>query len=354
MSDLDTYLTELRSHLRELDQKRADEIIAEARTHLASRTAQFEATGISHDEAVAEATRTFGDPSEVAQDLVRGNARHRRPVALRAVAAFVIAFGSALAVTGLFSSPVYVRLFVAGAVTPLTGLDLVSTTRIVHPLAYCCIALVTGIVGGPRFWWIAALPGLVTMGWALLALSLLPPTVRAESGISLVETLVWGVAFMVIVASLGFLGSRLPRRRLSIAITIVCGSVVGLIWVIALMLAVAAVRKTDADVSVWYYGVLIATVMPVIVALLIAGRRDRFLSREAFIAALSGICGLGLVCAVALAVMLSDALHSTLRSALLPLTLAGLVCVAGLFSILVYTVRTRSTAGSSPPPADSE
>ena len=112
--------------------------------------------------------------------------------------------------------------------------------------------------------------------------------------------------------------------------------------------------KTDADVAVWYHGVLIATVMPVIIALLIAGRRDRFLSREAFIAALSGICGLGLVSTVALALMISTALHSTLGPAQLPLTMVGLVCFAGLLAILIYTIRTHSTAGASLPPAESQ
>ncbi len=66
MSDIDTYLAQLRAHLTDLDPKRADEIIAEARTHIESRAAQLRAGGVSDGEAAAEAARTFGDPSEVA------------------------------------------------------------------------------------------------------------------------------------------------------------------------------------------------------------------------------------------------------------------------------------------------
>ena len=349
MSDIDTYLTQLRSHLRDLDPKRADEIIAEARTHLESRAAQLRAGGMESGEATAEALCTFGDAVRVAHDLLESNAAHRRPVALRAVAAFVIAFGSIFVLGALLP---HAAALIVGVITLPRGLDPEYATRIVNWVAYCCIALLTGIVGGRRFWWIAALLGFVMIGFSLFALYVVPPTVWADSGLSLLRTLVSGAVFAVIVASLGFLGSRLPpRRHLSVAITIVSGSVVGLIWVGLVVFAVAGMRKME---GAWYHGVLIPTVMPVIVALLIAGRRDRFLSREAFIAALSGICGLGLVCAVALALMLSTALYSTLHPALLPIKIAGLVCAAGLFSILLYTVRTRSTAGSSFPPADSE
>jgi hypothetical protein len=344
MSDIETYLGQLRSHLTDLDAKRADEIVAEVRTHIESRAAQLRAGGMGEDEAEVEAARTFGDPALVADGLKQGNQHHRRPVALRAVGALVIAFGSILALAWLIG--VAGALSRTGTITLPTGLDSESTTRIVKWVGYCCIALLTGIVGGRRFWWTAALPGLVMIGGALLALSLSPPTVRAELGISLLRTLVSGAAFTAIMASLSWLGSRLPRRRLSIAITIVCGSVVGVIWVGVLVLTVAASEGTG--VGVWYYGMLVAAVMPVIVALLIAGRRDRFLSREAFIAALSGLCGLGLLFAMALALMSYDEFGSAFGHALPPLAVAGLVCVAGLLASLVYTVRTRSAAGASP------
>ncbi len=223
-------------------------------------------------------------------------------------------------------------------------------TKVVNWVGYCGIALLTGIVGGRRFWWIAALPGFVLIGFSLIVrLFLLPDGV--ELGTSLLRTLVTGAAFTAMMASLGFLGSRLPRgRRLSTAITIVSGSVVGLIWVGLVVFAVAASIKTG--VWVWYYGTLVTAVMPMIVALLIAGRRDRLLGRETFIASVSGLCGLGLVFAVALA--LYNESHSALRFPLGPLTMAGLVCVAGLFAILVYTVRTRRTASASLPPAESK
>ena len=347
MSDIESYLSELRSHLTDLDSKRADEIVAEARTHLESRVAQLQATGMSHEDASAEAARTFGEPAQVALDLLTGNRRHRRPVALRAVGALVIAFGSIL-----------ILAFVVGAVFALsrTGtftlpnvLDPESTTRIVNWVGYCGIALLTGIVGGRRFWWIAALPAIVSLAFSLVVrFFLIPPGV--ELGTSPLKTLVSGAAFTAMMASLGFLGSRLPRRRrLSTAITIVSGSVVGLIWVGLVVFVVAASINTEA--GAWYFGYLLAAVTPVALALLIAGRRDRFLSREVFIAALSGLCGLGLAFAVALALWSES--HSALRYTWRPLAMAGLVCVAGLFASIVYTVWTRRTAGASLPPAES-
>ena len=348
MSDVDTYLAQLRAHLTDLDPKRADEIVAEARTHLESRAAQSRAGGMSEEEASSEAARTFGEPAQVAVDLLAGNRRHRRPVALRAVGAFVTSFGSIF--TLFFVIAIVSVLSRTGRFTLPAGLDLEPSTRTVKWVAFCCIALLTGIVGGRRFWWIAALPGFVMIGWALFAFSVIPPTVRAESGLSLPRMLVSGAGTAAMMASLGWLGSRLPRRRrLSTAITIVSGSVVGLIWVGLVVFVVAASIETEA--GAWYFGYLLAAVMPVIVALLIAGRRDRFLSRHAFIAALSGLCGLGLLVAVALA-LLSDEMRMASRHMSRPLVVAGLICIAGLLASLVYTVRTRSTAGASLPPAE--
>ncbi len=188
------------------------------------------------------------------------------------------------------------------------------------------------------------------IGWALFAFSIIPPTVWAESSLSLPRILVHGAVFTAIVATLGWLGSRLPRRRLSTAITIVSGSVVGLIWVGLVVSAVAASIKAEA--SAWYLGYLLAALAPVIVALLIAGRRDRFLSREVFIVALSGLCGLGLASAVALAAWSES--QSALRHTWRPLAMAFLLCVAGLLGALIYWRRTQPepTPGqTNPPPA---
>lgn len=336
MSDIDTYLTQLRAHLTDIHPKRADEIVAEARTHIEARAAQLCASGMSEEEASSEATRTFGDPSQVAQDLIQGNTRYRRPTALRAVGALVIAFGSILILS--FVVGAVFALSRAGTFTLPAALDPERTTRIVNWAGYCCIALLTGIVGGRRFWWIAALPAIVSLAFSLVVrFFLLPPGVELST--SPLNTLVLGAAFTAMMASLGWLGSRLPRRRrLSTAITIVSGSVVGLVWVGLVVFAVAASIKAE-DTGAWYFGVVIATVMPVIVALLIAGRRDRFLSREAFIASLSGLCGLNLAFAVVLAVWSES--HSALRYTWRPLTIAGLVCVVGLLGALTYWRRTQ-------------
>jgi len=356
MSNIDTYLTQLRSHLRDLDPRRADEIVAEARTHLQSRAAQLQAAGLDADQAASQAARSFGEPAHVAADLRAANQHHRRPVALRAVAAFVIAFSSVFALSVLLLT--VVLSLVAGVFTLPANLDLVSTILIVYLVGlvgYYCIALLTGIVGGRRFWWIVSLPGFVMIGCALLALSVLAnaSTGRIESGVPLVGLLAPVAVFAAIVASLSFLGSRLPRgRRLSIAITIISGSVVGLIWVGLGVLLVAASTITHEQIwegEAWQYGVLFAVVMPVVVAFLIAGRRDRFLSRGAFIASMSGLFGVGLLLAAAAAGLFY-------YEGLAPVFLATpiLVCFAGLLAMLIYTVGTRSTDAASLPPTESK
>jgi len=350
MSDIDTYLSQLRSHLIDLDPERADEIVAEARTHLESRAAQLRATGVGENEAIKEALAAFGDPPQVAQDLVQGNARHRRPAALRAVGAFVTSFGSGLVLSFLLGAGS--ALSRAGTFALPAGLDSESTTTIVKWVAYCCIALLTGIVGGRRFWWIAGLPGVAMIATGLLVLSALPEAIRAEAGLSPLRILLSGALFTAMMAGVGWLASRLPRRRaLSTAITIISGSVVSLIWVGLVVFAVAASIKVE-DGARWYFGYLLATVTPVIVALLIAGHRDRFLSREVFIVALSGLCGLGLACAVSLAVWGGS--HSALRHTWRPLAMAALLCIAGLLASIVYTVWTHRTATASLPPAESQ
>ncbi len=352
MSDIDTYLAQLRSHLSDLDPKRADEIVAEARTHIESRAAQLCAGGMSEEEATSEATRTFGDPSQVAQDLVQGNSRHRRPIALRVVAAIVITFGTFLALSFLVLG---LLVLSREGVTMLPANLAAGAATIVRWMGFCGLGLLTGIVGGRRFWWIAALPGCAMIAWVLLSLSLTPPTVRAEAGLSVLTVLSGLVSLAVLpalMASLGWLGSRLPRPgRLSVGLTIIAGSVVGLIWVGAIMVLVTVSRLNQAktELEVQHYGALAAIVMPVVLAFLIAGLRDRFLSRGAFISSVSGLFGVGLLLSALVAGVQWDA-----GPAPGLLAIPILLCFAGLVAILIYTVQTRSTATSSPPPADSE
>jgi len=351
MSDIDTYLTQLRSHLTDLDPKRADEIIAEARTHLESRAAQLRVGGMDDIEANAEAARTFGDPSQVAQDLIRGNSRHRRPIALRVVAAIVITFGTSLALGLLVLGMVVLS---REGETMLPANLATGAAGIVRLVGFCGLGLLTGIVGGRRFWWIAALPGCAMIAWVLLSLSLTSSTVRAESGLSVVtvvSALVPFAVFPALMLSLAWLGSRLPRPgRLSVSLTVIAGSVVGLIWLGAIMVLVTVSRLNQAKAGeVWDYVALAAIVMPVVLAFLIAGRRDRFLSRGAFISSVSGILG---IC------LLLSALVAGARWDIGPapglLAIPILFCFTGLVAILIYIVRTGSTDATSLPPAESK
>ena len=353
MSDIDTYLAQLRSHLTDLDPKRADEIVAEARTHLESLTAQLRVGGMGDIEANAEAARTFGDPSQVAQDLIRGNSRHRRPIALRVVAAIVITFGTLLALMILILGVV---VFSNEGVFMLpANLAAGPAATIVKFVGSCSIGLLIGIVGGRRFWWIAALPGCVMIAGALFALSFTPPTVGAEAGLSVFTSFRYLVALAVstaLMASIAWLGSRLPRsRRLSLSLTVIVGSVVGLIWLGAIMVLVTVSRLNQAktELEVQHYGALAAIVVPVVLAFLIAGRRDRFLSRGAFISSVSGILG---ICLLVSALVAGARWERGPAPVLLAIPI--LLCFAGLVAILIYTVQTRSTAAASLPPAESK
>jgi uncharacterized membrane protein len=353
------YLEELRSHLTGLDPKRIDEIISEARSHLECCAAQLRAGGMSEEEANAEAVRTFGDPRRMAGDLRQGNEHHRRPLAIRAFGAVAIAFGSVIAVSALVSSAAYAKLFVASVVTPLTGLDVASTTPIVSYAAYCWIALLTGIVGGRRFWWVSPLPLLVFTG-AFLLTRLASPWSSAGVNWSAfaLSTLVRCAVFTAIMGGLSWLGSRLPaRRRLSTAITVVCVSVVAAIWVGGFV--VPGVTPGRTGVEIWHLGLLVAAAVPVMLAFVVACHRDCFLSRQAFIAAVRNVCGIGLLAVIALALAFYGEGRSTLGKAQPAFTIAGLACVAGLVYVaglvhsLAHTVWTRSAGGASPSPEDS-
>ncbi|MBE9565773.1 MAG: hypothetical protein IMF16_03360, partial [Proteobacteria bacterium] len=98
MSDLDSYLSELRSHLSDLDSKRAKEIVAETRSHLAAEAAKLQTLGASPEAAEAEAVRAFGDPIQLAVRLTAANTRHSSTGAFRALASVAIMWGTIVAV----------------------------------------------------------------------------------------------------------------------------------------------------------------------------------------------------------------------------------------------------------------
>ena len=237
MSEIEGYLSELRSHLGDLDPRRADEIVAEARTHLESRMAQLESTGLDSDQAAAKGLRSFGDPEQVARDLLQSNASHRRPLALRAVGALAISLGSWVALVRLINTPACGEHVVKGLIMPLTGLGPGAAASLFLYAASVAISLLTGMVGGRRYWWLAASP--IVLGWGgVFALRLLfsPPNVPIGWEEALVGLLVKMPVFVGAFAALGWLGSRLPSGRpASSAAAAVCASFVAAVWLGALV-----------------------------------------------------------------------------------------------------------------------
>jgi len=84
MHEFEAYLEQLRTGLP-VGPRRAAEICQEVQSHLEARLLQYESSGLSHDEAVAKAIASFGDPKEVVPMLLRANAQHHRAQALRSL-----------------------------------------------------------------------------------------------------------------------------------------------------------------------------------------------------------------------------------------------------------------------------
>ena len=337
MSDLDTYLTQLRSHLSDLDPKRADEIIAEARTHVESRAAQLRAGGMGEDQATAEALCTFGEPVRVAHDLVESNAAHRRPVALRALAAFVISLGSLAAVSTVINSDYFRESVLKGFMMPRTGLEFVAATNAVAYPVYVAAAVLTGVIAGRRFWWIATAPPLLAAGGYVLWLLFLSRSTM-EIGLGFAVGYSLRVAAQVAgFGGLGWLGAHLPARRsASVALKLLCVTVVAAPWLAAVGVICGDWGRAGIRLSM----MPIAGFLALLAGLLIAARHDNWLSREAFIGVVSTACGFGLLCAVGIALIYAGEGGSALREIQPILTTAAAVCAVGLFSVTLYAART--------------
>jgi len=70
MHEFEDYLKRLASQLN-VSPRRAEEICAELRSHLEATAEQLQQSGVSREEALAEATRIFGEPRAIAQQLRR-------------------------------------------------------------------------------------------------------------------------------------------------------------------------------------------------------------------------------------------------------------------------------------------
>ncbi len=346
MSEIDDYLVQLRSHLGDLDPRRAEEIVAEARSHLEARAAELRSGGMPADEATARAVGAFGNPQQVGRDLLRGNARHRHPSTLRAVAALAVALAHVVALDRFMNSPIGRDHLITGVIMPLTGLGWGPAAALVEYGVFIPVSILIGMIGGRRFWWIAAAPVVIGTVWFwATVLFRLPPHVEIHWGARLIRFAVHAVPRGALLAGLGWLGSRLlTRRSFGLPIAVICASIVAALWLAAL---------TAGGGRPWDHGMLTVFVLPVIVLLLVAGRRDRWLSREGLIASASALCAIGLLFVIAPVFAFSGEDRWALRDAQPMLTVVAVACIAGLVAALAYYRAAPPSPASASPSAPS-
>ena len=297
MSEIETYLGQLRSHLTDLDARRADEIVAEARTHLESRAAQLRAGGMSEDEVNAEAVRTFGDSALVAGRLRQGNRHHRRPHSLRALAALAVSLATAFSLAMLLPGVVGSQRdgSLVQAVQSATNLDLSGALYALGAVAFVIgfvpAALLAGFIGGRRHWWLAAVPGVL---WACVSvpLVLLYATTRVWLPYALLIPVLASLAF----AALGWFGGRLAEKGRG------ARNVPWLCALYALCLGTVGLQR------VWHslesFAITAVVLQPAALVALALAHRDGRLSRTEFSRLFCGVAAVALLAAGAVALIL--------------------------------------------------
>jgi len=150
MPDFEEYLAEVRTHLG-VDPGRADEIVAELRTHLESRAAQLQNSGMNRGQAVDDAVRRFGDPTAVARRLAEASGRCRSVGALRALGSMAVLCGTIVVVVG--GSDVWDRSLTRWLVDAFRFGE--ETAMYVALLALIApAAVLSGMLAGQRYGWV--------------------------------------------------------------------------------------------------------------------------------------------------------------------------------------------------------
>lgn len=165
MSDIERYLSELRSHLADLDPGRAEEIVAEARSHLDARMAQLRSEGLGEDEAAATAVRGFGEPGPVAKRLRRANAGYQHVGPFRLLIAVQLGLAGSSLSTHLLARELTLPFDLAG----LAARSALWVQVLVFGLIAGPAALLGGLAAGRSWWWLPAAP-VAIMGfmWSVL------------------------------------------------------------------------------------------------------------------------------------------------------------------------------------------
>ena len=217
MSEFNGYLAELRSHLSDLDPKRAEEIIAEVRTHLEARAERLRGGGMNDDDATAAAAREFGDPQELAARLREANRGRRRVGPVRILLSVLVAIGGLLIAFSVAEvEPIWLRAM-DGALASRTPLGPHHFDTIVMVLLIAPAAPLAGLLAGRRCCWLAAWPPLawglllwvMILGDLVLVGSVSQSLLRDEGVFSLILVFFGGP----LLAGLGLLGARLGMQR---------------------------------------------------------------------------------------------------------------------------------------------
>ncbi len=217
MSDIESYLSELRSHLGDLDPRRAEEIVAEARTHLEAHAEQLRGGGMNDDDASAGAAREFGDPQELAARLRQANRGRRHVGPVRILLSVLVALGGLLIAFSVWEAePAWLRLL-DRTIASRTFVGAHHVEIVVMVLLMGPAAPLAGLLAGRRYCWLAAWPpvswGLVLWTMILGNLVLGEPVsqslLRDEGVPALILIFVGGP----ILVGLGLLGTWLAMRR---------------------------------------------------------------------------------------------------------------------------------------------
>jgi hypothetical protein len=213
MSEFNAYLEKLRAAL-DISPQRADEIIAETRTHLEAKAAELEASGLGRAEAVRQAMVSFGGVSEMAGQFTQANGGGRTYWALRA------ALGTAVMLTGLFAA--------AAAQNPSGALlyseEWLATRLLGNPFAYygvtfqlplslllmVPVAVLSGAIAAGRPYSLAAALPALALGAVGLIASSQEPMIPLAPVLAAVVLVLWYLASLGARAA----GSRSLKRRL--------------------------------------------------------------------------------------------------------------------------------------------
>jgi len=217
MSEIERYLSELRSHLADLDAERADEIVAEARSHLEDERARLHAAGVGWAEAEAKAVSALGLPGSLGVELSTANHHHRAGHDRDALALLIAFVGFAFAAAFMPGPPSWIW-----NLDRRLAADTFFVPNQVHALAAvllsCPLAALIGFFTGRLAPWILGLPPVI-FGACLVIVNVLEIVCWRGMLPTDTDDMIVGATLAIVggplLAIFGLLGSRLRQRHSS-------------------------------------------------------------------------------------------------------------------------------------------